>query len=269
MLLYVAAGLHTRKAVMGKSDHSVAHSRLRALCKNVVLVCLLAACASPGTKVQVDRSSLARLERLGITVTKNEEFSVVLARDQPLPPALSAGCSVWPCALLVVVDLAVITVHKSSMSRIDADHTARLKPALGAFEPTRLFAEGIVASAKGEQPPPAFVKVSADEKSIGALKAVDGVLEVSLKHWGLRRCGAVDKTTFDAEPDAKLQVSFYITARVVPTGKTEPVWERQEFYVDNDCRSLAERSAEGVLAGDLSRAIAYLSGKMANEIRYP
>lgn len=261
--------LPNRGTLMSRRIDQRARRRLGAVCSGLMLVCLLSSCATPGTKVQVDRPGLTQLKRLGVTVTKGEEFSVVLARDQPLPPQLSRYANGLGAMLLAIADLAVYAVHTSSMSGIDARHASQLEPALGNFDVVKRFTEGVMRILPAEARSPAFVKVSTEDKSEFVSGGLDGTLEIKLKYWGLRRCGAVASTTFKPNPDDKLQVFFYITARIVPAAKTEPVWERQEFYVDNECRTLEERSAEGTLAADLSRAIDYLSGKMVNEIRFP
>ena len=257
-------------------DH-FARRRSGIVCSSLLLVYLLSACTAPGTKVQVDRSSLTKMQRLGVTVTRDEEFSVVLSRDQPLPPQLSRGASSsvgnalgFPAGLLLIlVDVTVSAIHRTNLSNIDAKHTERLKPALGAFDPGRLFTEGLLRHFHSEQRFPALVNVSAEEKSGALDRGLDGILEISLKHWGLRRCGSVDRTTFKVDPNEKLQVSFYLKARIVSVAKAETVWERHELYLDNECRTLEDRAPAGILVNDLSRAIDYLSGKMANEIRFP
>jgi len=233
--------------------------RLGAACNSIVLLCLLSACAStPGTKALVDRSALTALQRIGVTVTQEEDFSVLWGRDQ-FAGAPNFGGSAGGGLLGLIVLAAAI----GGTSSADAEYTRQIKPALGAYDAAKLFTTGLVRNLQHEPRFITVVNVAADEKSAAKGRGLDGIAEITLKRWGLRLCGAADT-------EVKVQAGFYIEGRIVSVAKGETVWERHEFHLDSECRTLDELSSQkGLLVNLLSRVIDYLSGKMANEIRFP
>jgi len=225
---------------------------LRAACSSFLLLFLLSSCTpTTGTKVLVDRSSLTKLQRLGITVTRDEDFSVRIAREQTTNIGAAFG------------GLLGAGIEAAARSSTDTQYTEPFKPVLSAYDPARLLTEGLLRNLQSEQVFPTVVHVPAEEKNAAQGKGLDGILEMTFKQWGLRLCRG-------PHTEEKVQVGFQVEGRIVAVAKGETVWERHELYLDGECRPLEElRSQEGLLVNVLSRAIDHLSGKMVNEIRFP
>ena len=225
---------------------------LRATCSSFMLLFLLSSCTpTTGTKVLVDRSSLTKLQRLGVTVTKDEDFSVRLAREKTTTIGAAFG------------GLLGAGIEAAARSNTDTQYAAQLKPVLIAYDPARLLTEGLLRHLQNEQVFPTVVNVPAEEKNAVRGRGLDGVLEITLKQWGLRLCRGPNT-------EEKVQAGLHVEGRIVAVEKGEAMWERHELYLDGECRTLEElRSQEGLLVNVLSRAIDHLSGKMVNEIRFP
>lgn len=229
---------------------------VRTACGAFVLAALLSSCVSE-TKLQADRPALAGMQRLGVAVIKEEEFSVRVAREEP-PVSANFGYYGGQAALGLIVHGAVAI----SRSIADSGHLAQVRPALKAYDPVERFAENLLGHLRSEGGFAAVVRIPAGELSAVRSKGLDGLVHVSLKQWGLRRCGG-------AEGEEHAQVGFYIEGRIFSAASGEKVWERRELHLDAECRPVKELSQEGLLVKSLSRSVDYLSGKMASEIRFP
>lgn len=225
---------------------------LRTAVSSFVFLCLLSSCTpTTGTKVVVDRSSLTRLQQMGATVTKDEEFSVRLAREQTTSMGAAFG------------GLIGAGIEAAARSNTDTQYAEQLKPVLGTYDPARLLTEELLKNLQREHVFYTVVSLPAEDKNVVQGRRLDGVLAITLKQWGLRLCRS---PTTEEKVQAGLQVAGHITS----AEKGEIVWERHELYLDGECRTLEElRSQEGLLVNALSRAIDHLSGKIVNEIRFP
>lgn len=239
----------------GKLAETFHHGpKLSAACAGFMVLSALSGCLPPGTEVRVDRTGVAQMQRLGVSVIQDDEFSVILARE-PFLPNVVAGAG-----LLGLIVLVGATAGRSSA---DAEYAALLKPVVGTYDPGRRFADGLMRNLRREQAFPAVVNVQAEEKSAMQEGRLDGIAEFTLKQWGLRRCSA-------PSADEKVQAAVYLEGRIVSVARGDTVWERREFYLDGQCHALEElRSRDGLLISTLSRVIDHLSGKMAHEIRFP
>ncbi len=219
---------------------------------SLTLLFLLSSCTSTtGTKVLVDRSSLTKLQRMGITIIKEEDFSVRIAQEQATNIGVAFG------------GLLGYGIETAARSNTDAQYAEQLKPVLGAYDPAKLITEELLRLFQREHVFLAIVSVPAEQRNAVRGQGLDGVLEISLKQWGLRLCRGPNT-------EQKVQAGLQVEGHITSVEKGERMWERQELYLDGDCRTLEElRSQEGLLIKVLSRAIDNLSGKMVNEIRFP
>ena len=229
---------------------------LTAIAALAVSISLLSSCASE-TKLQADRPALAKMQRLGIVVTKEEEFSVRVAREER-PVSVNFGYTGGGSGLSLMV-LGAVAISRAID---DSGYMAQVKPALKTYDAAEHFAESFRRHLQGDGGFAAVAVISGAEPAAAHARGLDGVVQVTLKQWGLRRCGG-------AEGEELAQVGFYIEGRVLSAANGENVWERREFYVDGECRAVRELSEEGLLVKALARSVDYLSGKMANEIRFP
>lgn len=230
-------------------------TNLKTICISFMLLFLFSSCtattATTGTKVLVDQSRLNKLQRLGVTVTKGEDFSVRIAREK----MTSVG--------VAFLGLLGAGIEAAARSSTDAEYTEPFKPVLIAYDPSVLLTEGIIRNLQSEQAFPTVVRVPAEEKNTVQDKGIDGILQIAFKEWGLRLCPSPNT-------DERVQVGLQIEGRIVTVAKDEILWERNELYLDGECHPIAElRSQKGLLVEILSRAIDHLSGKIVNEIRFP
>ena len=180
-----------------------------------------------------------------------------LAREEPPVPA-HFGYSGGGAGLTLIVHGAVAV----SRAIDDAGFLAQLQPALRGYDAAEHFAESLRSHLQSDNAFVAVAVMPSAEPAAARARGLDGVIHVTLKQWGVRRCSG-------ATGDEQGQAGFYIDARLLSAANGESVWERREFYVDNECRGLKELSQEGWLVQALSRCVNYLAGKMANEIRFP
>ena len=210
----------------------------------------------------VDAPSVAKLQRLEISVTKGEEFSVSLARESELLPG-GGPPMIGPMALFALPVLVAATAVAVTRAAADAKHAEQLKPLLAGYDPAGAFADALVKNLRSERGSPIVVRVSAHDGNAAQRSDVDGTLYVDLKQWGLRRCESVNI-------GEGLQAGFYIETRMVSASSGNTLWNRNEYYVDGQCRRAVDfRVEDGSLVKALTQAVDHLSGKMANEIRFP
>ncbi len=206
------------------------HNRLglRATCSSFMLLSLLSSCTpTTGTKVPVDRSSLTKLQRVGITITVDEDFSVRISREKKTNIGAAFGA------------LLGAGIEAAARSNTDAQYAERLKPMLGAYDPAKLLAEGLLQQFERDQVFPTVVSVPAEEKNAVRGRGLDAVLAITLKQWGLRVCHG-------SNTEEKVQAGLYVEGRIVSGERGEMVWERHELYLDGECRTLEELRSQGL-----------------------
>ncbi len=110
---------------------------------------------------------------------------------------------------------------------------------------------------------PPVTAIAAGDNDALQKSGVDGMLTVTIKQWGVRRCAS-------AVRDDKVQAGLLYHGRIAEVGKAQALWERDELYLDGECYSLDELGTKGLLLQTiLSRALENASGKFVNEVRFP
>lgn len=201
-----------------------------------------------------------------MVVSSQEAFSVRVVREQP-PNAAAvligmAGAAGGVAGALI--GLAVTSGMDSAIAHSsDASSTERLENHVRGLDPEKILRDRLLQEFEKHQLFPSVISASAGDHDAVRKTGADGVLTLTIKHWGVRLC---------APPGGgdKLQAGFLYNSRIVEVGKPQALWERDELYLDGDCYSLAELNSQGsLLQSILSRAIDNLSGKLVNEIRFP
>lgn len=211
---------------------------------------LLPSCTpTTGTRIPLNPTNLSKIKSIGVMVKNEENFSVRLSREE----MTAAGA--------VLFGLLGAGIEAAARHSADTHLEERFKPIVGGYDPEKLMNERLRHYL---QLAGSFIAVVADAGDGAMLrgKGLDGVLEVTLKEWGLRRCPG-------PSPE-KVQVGLNVHARMFLLEDSNTVWERDELYLDGDCQPWQDfRSHEGLLRNVLTRAIDNLSGKIVNDILFP
>lgn len=242
-------------------------AQLRLEFASVLLFFTLISCSpTTGTRILVNRAALTGFQKLGIVVTKEEGFSVRIAREQaPSPGAVILGITGVVGGLAgAIAGVAVGAGVDAAIGRnADTEVTEPFDRHVKAYDPVMVFSEVLLREFTNEQVFPSVVVLLADSKNAAQVSGVDGVLKVSIKQWGLRLCAS-------SGSDTKVQAALFVESRIAATGKSEPLWERDELYLDGECHFVGDLQVNGqLLLTILSRAIESSSGKLVNEIRFP
>jgi hypothetical protein len=209
---------------------------------------VLSSCTpTTGTRVPLSQDSLSKVKRISISVKTEEDFSVRLSREK----MTGTGA--------VLFGLLGAGIESGARLNADQKREEGFKPIIGQFDPKKLMEERLrhyMQLAK------TFIIIDEDP---GVLKdkKLDGALEVTLKEWGLRLCGASGSSE-------QVQVGFGVHGKMSSLEDHSTVWERHELYLDGECHPLEDfRKREGLLESALTRTIDNLSGKIVNEICFP
>ena len=229
--------------------------------------CVTISCSpTTGTSVWAHRGTLTRFQQLGLLVTKEEEFSVRITREQePNPGAVLLGVAGIAGGLVgAVVGLAAATGIDSTIgAHSDSQFTDKVAHHIIGIDPVKIMREGLITEFRREQMFPSVVLLSAGDKSSAQSAGADGMLHVKVKQWGLRLCSP-------SGPNHKVQAAILYESRMMIVESSELLWQRQELYLDGECYQLDELSAKGnLLPTMLSQAIQSATGKLAYEIRFP
>lgn len=213
----------------------------------------ISSCApATGTKIHLGQQQLSQIKSLGVLVRKEEGFSVRISREMPIE---SAHLGSW-MLLAVPFEVAI-------RSGIDTATEEKLKPVVGAYDPRKELMTHLLQRLDSTK---VFAKVSGitpDENTIREGRVFDGVLEVTLKQWGLRLC-------VDSDSEDKVQVAVAAYARIAVSEEDGTLWGRNEFYIDGRCHTLNEfQSREGLIKITLSRTMENLARKLINEVLFP
>ena len=213
---------------------------------------VLSSCtATTGTKVSPSQSDLGKVKTIGLSVKKEEPFSVRISREQE--SAVGA----------VFFGLLGAGVEAAGRAATDAGYAEEIKPAVGDFDPKKVMNEKLIHYLESSK---AFSKILTIDKENGTTTnemKLDGVLEVTLKEWGLRLCVAQGMHEM-------VQVGVNMHGRMILLEDSNTIWERDELYLDGKCHRMEDfKSREGLLKESLSSAINNLSGKIVNYILFP
>ena len=202
-----------------------------------------------GIRVPLSLTNLSKVKSIGVIVKKEEDFSVRLSREE-----MTATGAVFFGLLGAGIEAAA---RHSADTRVEE----QFKPIIAAYDSKKTMIERLHHYLRSSG---SFSTVVADggEDAMLIPKRLDGVLEVTLKEWGLRRCPG-------PSPD-RVQVGLNVYARMFLLEGGSTVWERNELYLDGECHPWQEfRSHEGLLNEVLLRTIDNFSGKIVNEILFP
>ena len=209
-----------------------------------------------GSRVVTSRTDIAKIKTIGITVKKDENFSVRLSREEFSATGLVAG------QILLGLPGALLGTGIEAARRNSADLAIeeQFKPLLGNYDPQKEMGQKMLHHLQPTKQFTEVVIIDAQDDSSPRGRELDSLVEVTLREWGLRRC---------VGPEQNVQIGLNINGKLLlKSGST--IWERDELYLDGTCRPWGDfLSHEGLLKGALANAIENLSGKIANEILFP
>lgn len=190
-----------------------------------------------------------KIKAIGVTVKNEEDFSVRLSREE----MTATGA--------VLFGLLGAGIEAAARHSADRGVEEQFKPIMATYDPKKPMNERLHHHLQSSG---SLMTVVGDigDNAVSRPKELDGVLEVTLKEWGLRRCPG-------PSPD-RVQIGLNIYARMSVVQDRSTVWERDELYLDGECRPWQDyRSHEGLLKEALSRTLDNLAGKIVNEFLYP
>lgn len=230
------------------------------------MLCAAQSCSpTTGTRLSSSPPSLSGFTTLALTVSAQEGFSVRLVREQsPNAGTVIAGViGVLGGPAGIAVGLAVGSAMDSVSRRIDGRSAERLAPYVNRLDPEKVFRDKILSEFNNDQPLPAVMVFAAGDQAAVQQGGADGTLTVTIKQWGVRCCSSPGR-------EEKVQAGLLYNGRIAEVGKSQPLWERDELYLDGECYSLDELDSKGaLLQAIMSRALENASGKFVNEIRFP
>lgn len=213
---------------------------------------LLSSCTpTTGTRIHLAQTNLAKIKRIGILVKKEETFSVRLSREK----MTNVGAAFF--------GLIGAAIEAGAAASADAKLEEELKPIVGDYDPEKLMDERLHHYLKLAQVFDTVVTVDVEDHEAQKEQGLDGVLEITLKEWGVRLC-------LDVASREQVQGGVNMQGRMLLVEDGSAVWEHDELYLDGECHRVEDfRSREGLLKDALSRTIDNLSGKIVNEILFP
>lgn len=191
----------------------------------------------------------AKIKAIAVTVKNEEDFSVRLSREE----MTATGA--------VLFGLLGAGIEAAARHSADRGVEEQFKAIMATYDPKKPMNDSLHRHLRSSG---SLVTVVGDigDNAVSRLKQLDGVLEVTLKEWGLRRCPG-------PSPD-RAQIGLNIYARMSLAQEWSTVWERDELHLDGECRPWQDyRSHEGLLKEALSRTLNNLAGKIVNEILFP
>lgn len=212
-------------------------------------ILLLSCTTTTGTRVKMDETALKNVETVGVTVRKEQDFSVRLSREKLGGPGPQLGG---------LLGLGVESVVRAST---DSGHEKRLKPELGTFDPVSAMAEMLISNLESSKRFRTVSVLGGDNKADPKAIPYDGTLEVSIREWGLRLCVGMSDN---------LEVALNLHARLFLPKENKVLWERDEVYRDGTCKSMEALEADKTLIPDIVRkAVDAAAGRITSEILFP
>jgi hypothetical protein len=218
----------------------------------VGLAILVCSCTTPsGTHVQLDPSSLGQIKTLGVYVKTKDSFSVYMSRDR----MTATGA--------VIGGLIGAGIEAGVRSSEDDKVLQKVRPNLGDFEVQSALATNLERQLQQTGLFSAVRRLdTADQRTVKAA-GVDAILEVDVLQWGLLVCSATSM-------DDRLQVGIVTHERLATVAGDRKLWVSDETHLDGDCHFASEFETKlELLRQLLNRAVDALTGRTANEIRYP
>jgi hypothetical protein len=217
----------------------------------VLIGATLASCTpTTGTRISLTPTNLSKIKSIGVVVKKEEDFSVRLSREE----MSNAGA-----VMLGLIGAGIEAVARRSSDRGIEE---QFKPIIADYDPKKPLIDRLKHHLQSSGSFSSSVVADGGEGAISSLKGLDGILEVTLREWGLRRCPGPAAET--------VQTGFNVNGKLCLTGDHTIVWEREELYLDGDCRPWpAFRSREMLVQDILPRAIDNLASKLVYEIVFP
>ena len=211
---------------------------------------LLTACTpTTGTRIVLTQGELKKITSIGVAAKKDQEFSVLLSRQE----GTATGA--------VLFGLVGAAVESAMRHSADTKIEEKFKPIVSDYDLEREFNLSLLQHLQASKFFASAVSVEAKNNPLYADEALDAVLEVTIREWGLRRC---------VGPGAGLvQVGIAVLGRLLLVGDRRTLWERDELYLDGDCRLWHSFQSQPALKEHLSRTVDDLAGKIINEMLYP
>jgi len=217
------------------------------LCFLVAALVTLASCTpTTGTKVTLNQAEISKIKSVGVLVKTEEEFSVRLSREE----MSNAGASMF--------GLIGVGVEAAIRRSSDKNVEEQLKASVGNYDPEKSLAERLRYHLQIS----GSIGAASKPENIGDVsKQTDAVLEVTIREWGMRRC--------PGPATEVVQAAFNVNGKLYRTGDRDVVWERDELYLNGDCRPWAAFKSEDLSKEILPRAVDTLASKLVYEILFP
>jgi hypothetical protein len=225
---------------------------------------LFCSCTStPRTKIRLNQSALQKINSLGVLVKQDQDFSVLIGRQRPSSVTGGGGGCDPVSAVLGLIAVSAAVAEEIGRASDDRNMEQKLRPVVDQYDVKKVMRDKLTQYLRAAD---LFKRVdSTDTENRRELQkeGFDGVLKVTLEQWGLGLCERGSSTSHI------VQLGFNLHEKLVLQDGTV-VWEREELYLDSDCRPWQEIEAEPKLLEQvLTRSTDDLAGRMVNEIRFP
>ena len=223
------------------------------VCSAVLLSMLLSACTTTtGTRVQLTESQLKGIQTLGVYVQTNHQFSVRMAREEMTDTGALLG------------GLIGAGIESGVRDSQDKRRETALLPLSQRFDLRQTVADDLQKYLTAINLFTTVRPVDTDKWDALRANGVDAVLNVNLGQWGLIVCNSA------GGKDKRTQVGIEAHEELLDLSSGKIIWERNEDYLDGDCRVFDDfESQSNLLTSLLGTAVDNMTGRIANEIRYP
>jgi hypothetical protein len=187
---------------------------------------------------------------MGLIVLKEEDFSVRLSREE----MTNTGA--------VFFGLIGAGVETAMRNSADKDVEKQFKVVVGDYDPREPLVQRLRHHIQSSGSIRSQPVADSEDKTGSRLQGVDSLLTVTLREWGLRRCPGPAAET--------VQAGFTVHGKLVSVADQSVMWEREELYLDGDCRPWPGFRTQQVLLQEIMpRAIDNLASKLVYEILFP
>ena len=218
---------------------------------------LIACTPTTGTYVPLGQAHIESVKKIALMVKDEGGFSVRLSREE----MTSTGPAIGYFLFGVVGAIAGQAIEAGQKQAADTEIEEKFKSMTEKVGFQELLSERLRHYLKGSR---SFEAVQISEAGTDQMSQniqPDGTLIVTVMDWGLRRCLGPE--------EGKVQVGIDVKGKILTADETT-VWERDELYLEGDCRSWKEfLSNEELFKERLIQATDNLAGRIVNEILYP
>lgn len=230
------------------------------------LVMILSGCATgrTGTHVEPSFEDISRIEKVGLCVVVERGFAVRLQyvsnADRSWLEQILVEHLGRPVGSFVYGGVIGIISEYSP----DRQATVALTPESTKIKSAYAIGNVMVNKLETDKVFPEIELVQSQSFAAAQESGIDTFLTIKIRRWGLRPPLG---TNYDTGDKAQTQLELDVNLKLISTATRKIIWERDEFYIDNESYSLGDfKSKAGLLASRMEYALQLVCDRTANEI---